>query len=160
MLMDQGDEQIVGTVQKIIMWAGKTVMGWVSVSFLLFFFRHSIQICTTLHYLNAWNRLLSEQILQFPSKINIPNARRNGEPVCKSTTWKSLYGIFIYLFQYLICDIWVLMEQQSWCPVWFHCFLHVTQTFTVWFSVIIISLLLFRWWWPKTHSPWRCLRAM
>ena len=115
MVMDQCDEKIVATGQKIIMWAGKTVKGRVKVSFLLFLliiiiiFCHSIWICTTLHYLNACNRLLSEQILQFSSKINIPNSSRNGRPVCKSTTWKSLY---IYLF-ISIPHLWYLSSHGT-----------------------------------------------
>ena len=114
MVMDQCDEQIVGTGQKIIMWAGKTVKGQVKVFFpalplIIIFVCHSIWICTTLHYLNACNRLLSEQILQFSSKINIPNSSRNGRPVCKSTTWKSLY---IYLF-ISIPHLWYLSSHGT-----------------------------------------------
>ena len=161
MLMDQCDEQIVGSVQKIITWAGKTVKGWVRVSFplfLLIFFCHSIWICTTLHYLNTWNRWLSEQILQFPSKINIPNASRNGEPVCKSTTWKSLY---IYLF-ISIPHLWYLSSHGTTDMMFCLVLLFLTCYIKIYCMIfsIIISLLLFRWWWPKTHSPWRCLWAM
>ena len=39
---------------------------------------------------------LSEQILQFPSKINISNSSRNGRPVCKSTVLPENHCIFIY----------------------------------------------------------------
>lgn len=66
-------------------------------------------------------------VLQFPSKINIPNASRNGKLVCKSTTWKSLY---IYLF-ISIPHLWYLSSHEtndmmSCLVLWFRtCYINV-----------------------------------